>query len=208
MTAGQTAVTLRTRGENGSWRAGGAGTGLGLAGVSSLVSARPAQGFFRRSQHCNVAYSCARQQNCPIDRTSRNRCQHCRLQKCLALGMSRDGEAQRAAPLPAALPGACAAPLPLTGPVSPTVHHGGRQAALVMHHHGPRLRLCQNHPPFPKFPDSSSPSPGDGCTSLRILPAQNRSRFHRFAPGPSVSLPRPHSRPQTRDCGSNGTRGA
>lgn len=48
------------------------------------------KGFFRRSQQCNVAYSCTRQQNCPIDRTSRNRCQHCRLQKCLALGMSRD----------------------------------------------------------------------------------------------------------------------
>ena len=56
------------------------------------------QGFFRRSQQCNVAYSCTRQQNCPIDRTSRNRCQHCRLQKCLALGMSRDGEAKWAAP--------------------------------------------------------------------------------------------------------------
>ncbi|XP_029000126.1 nuclear receptor ROR-alpha A-like isoform X3 [Betta splendens] len=27
---------------------------------------------------------------CVIDRTSRNRCQHCRLQKCLAVGMSRD----------------------------------------------------------------------------------------------------------------------
>lgn len=45
-----------------------------------------------------MAYSCTRQQNCPIDRTSRNRCQHCRLQKCLALGMSRDGEDVGAAP--------------------------------------------------------------------------------------------------------------
>ncbi|XP_051943545.1 nuclear receptor ROR-beta-like isoform X2 [Hippocampus zosterae] len=35
-------------------------------------------------------YSCSRQRNCLIDRTNRNRCQHCRLQKCLALGMSRD----------------------------------------------------------------------------------------------------------------------
>ncbi|KAL2090049.1 hypothetical protein ACEWY4_014737 [Coilia grayii] len=35
-------------------------------------------------------YSCSRQRNCQIDRTNRNRCQHCRLQKCLALGMSRD----------------------------------------------------------------------------------------------------------------------
>ncbi|NXX98549.1 RORB protein, partial [Centropus bengalensis] len=47
-------------------------------------------GFFRRSQQNNASYSCPRQRNCLIDRTNRNRCQHCRLQKCLALGMSRD----------------------------------------------------------------------------------------------------------------------
>lgn len=55
-----------------------------------VITCEGCKGFFRRSQHCNVAYSCTRQRNCPIDRTSRNRCQHCRLQKCLALGMSRD----------------------------------------------------------------------------------------------------------------------
>uniref|UniRef100_A0A3P9D677 Nuclear receptor ROR-alpha n=1 Tax=Maylandia zebra TaxID=106582 RepID=A0A3P9D677_9CICH len=48
------------------------------------------QGFFRRSQLPTVSYSCSRQSNCQIDRASRNRCQHCRLQKCLAQGMSRD----------------------------------------------------------------------------------------------------------------------
>lgn len=51
------------------------------------------QGFFRRSQLPTVSYSCSRQSNCQIDRASRNRCQHCRLQKCLAQGMSRDGKA-------------------------------------------------------------------------------------------------------------------
>lgn len=66
-------------------------------GPAATVTTCLPQGFFRRSQQCNVAYSCTRQQNCPIDRTSRNRCQHCRLQKCLALGMSRDGEAMGAA---------------------------------------------------------------------------------------------------------------
>ncbi|XP_007088207.2 nuclear receptor ROR-gamma isoform X2 [Panthera tigris] len=55
-----------------------------------VITCEGCKGFFRRSQQCNVVYSCTRQQNCPIDRTSRNRCQHCRLQKCLALGMSRD----------------------------------------------------------------------------------------------------------------------
>ncbi|RXM92577.1 Nuclear receptor ROR-beta [Acipenser ruthenus] len=48
------------------------------------------KGFFRRSQQNNALYSCSRQRNCLIDRTNRNRCQHCRLQKCLSLGMSRD----------------------------------------------------------------------------------------------------------------------
>ncbi|XP_027489092.1 nuclear receptor ROR-gamma-like, partial [Corapipo altera] len=47
-------------------------------------------GFFRRSQKGGPSYACSRQQNCPIDRATRNRCQHCRLQKCLRLGMSRD----------------------------------------------------------------------------------------------------------------------
>ncbi|XP_054103958.1 nuclear receptor ROR-gamma isoform X4 [Callithrix jacchus] len=55
-----------------------------------VITCEGCKGFFRRSQRCNAAYSCTRQQNCPIDRASRNRCQHCRLQKCLALGMSRD----------------------------------------------------------------------------------------------------------------------
>lgn len=59
----------------------------------ALVVPTP-QGFFRRSQLPTVSYSCSRQSNCQIDRASRNRCQHCRLQKCLAQGMSRDGETQ------------------------------------------------------------------------------------------------------------------
>nr|XP_025038541.1 nuclear receptor ROR-gamma [Pelodiscus sinensis] len=55
-----------------------------------VITCEGCKGFFRRSQQGNVTYSCTRQQNCQIDRTSRNRCQHCRLQKCLSLGMSRD----------------------------------------------------------------------------------------------------------------------
>lgn len=39
-----------------------------------------------------VNYQCPRQKNCIVDRVNRNRCQYCRLQKCLALGMSRDGK--------------------------------------------------------------------------------------------------------------------
>ncbi|XP_078527392.1 nuclear receptor ROR-gamma [Lissotriton helveticus] len=55
-----------------------------------VITCEGCKGFFRRSQQSNMSYSCSQQQNCQIDRTSRNRCQHCRLQKCLMLGMSRD----------------------------------------------------------------------------------------------------------------------
>ncbi|MGH0186251.1 UNVERIFIED_CONTAM: hypothetical protein FKN15_020665 [Acipenser sinensis] len=55
-----------------------------------VITCEGCKGFFRRSQQNNALYSCSRQRNCLIDRTNRNRCQHCRLQKCLSLGMSRD----------------------------------------------------------------------------------------------------------------------
>ncbi|KAM4690480.1 nuclear receptor ROR-alpha A-like [Rhinophrynus dorsalis] len=55
-----------------------------------VITCEGCKGFFRRSQQGKPIYSCSQQQSCHIDRSSRNRCQHCRLQKCLSLGMSRD----------------------------------------------------------------------------------------------------------------------
>ncbi|XP_030043647.1 nuclear receptor ROR-gamma [Microcaecilia unicolor] len=55
-----------------------------------VITCEGCKGFFRRSQQSHISYSCSRQQSCQIDRASRNRCQFCRLQKCLALGMSRE----------------------------------------------------------------------------------------------------------------------
>ena len=50
------------------------------------------QGFFRRSVQRGVEYRCLREGGCPVQKLSRTRCQHCRLQKCLAVGMSRECE--------------------------------------------------------------------------------------------------------------------
>jgi len=55
-----------------------------------VITCEGCKGFFRRSQSSVVNYHCARQKACLVDRVNRNRCQACRLQKCLALGMSRD----------------------------------------------------------------------------------------------------------------------
>uniref|UniRef100_A0A158R4H4 Nuclear receptor domain-containing protein n=1 Tax=Syphacia muris TaxID=451379 RepID=A0A158R4H4_9BILA len=55
-----------------------------------VITCEGCKGFFRRSQSALVNYQCPRQKNCTVDRVNRNRCQFCRLKKCLELGMSRD----------------------------------------------------------------------------------------------------------------------
>nr|KAG5707687.1 hypothetical protein BaRGS_003262 [Batillaria attramentaria] len=56
-------------------------------GVSSCEGCK---GFFRRSVQKNMQYTCHKDKNCPINKVTRNRCQYCRLQKCLAMGMSKE----------------------------------------------------------------------------------------------------------------------
>ncbi|XP_061726681.1 probable nuclear hormone receptor HR3 isoform X7 [Cydia pomonella] len=55
-----------------------------------VITCEGCKGFFRRSQSTVVNYQCPRNKACVVDRVNRNRCQYCRLQKCLKLGMSRD----------------------------------------------------------------------------------------------------------------------
>ncbi|CBY42707.1 unnamed protein product, partial [Oikopleura dioica] len=55
-----------------------------------IITCEGCKGFFRRSQQNNARYNCPRSGTCVVDRTNRNRCQACRLKKCLGLGMSRD----------------------------------------------------------------------------------------------------------------------
>ncbi|KAM4664094.1 nuclear receptor ROR-alpha A-like [Discoglossus pictus] len=53
-----------------------------------VLTCEGCKGFFRRSQQGKPIYSCTQQQSCQIDRSNRNRCQHCRLKKCELMGMS------------------------------------------------------------------------------------------------------------------------
>ncbi|KAK6191924.1 hypothetical protein SNE40_003497 [Patella caerulea] len=47
------------------------------------------KGFFRRSLKKKTKYKCVGNQSCNIGRGNRNGCPHCRLEKCLAVGMSK-----------------------------------------------------------------------------------------------------------------------
>ncbi|CAM9368692.1 unnamed protein product [Lampetra planeri] len=56
-------------------------------GVSSCEGCK---GFFRRSIQKNMVYTCHRDKSCIINKSTRNRCQYCRLQKCFEVGMSKE----------------------------------------------------------------------------------------------------------------------
>ncbi|XP_014012477.1 retinoic acid receptor alpha-A isoform X1 [Salmo salar] len=56
-------------------------------GVSACEGCK---GFFRRSIQKSMVYTCHREKNCIINKVTRNRCQYCRLQKCLEVGMSKE----------------------------------------------------------------------------------------------------------------------
>ncbi|KAL7671972.1 hypothetical protein ACOME3_006873 [Neoechinorhynchus agilis] len=48
------------------------------------------KGFFKRTVQKKSKYMCLGEKNCPIDKRRRNRCQYCRYQKCLAVGMVKE----------------------------------------------------------------------------------------------------------------------
>ncbi|XP_076328904.1 uncharacterized protein LOC143235043 isoform X2 [Tachypleus tridentatus] len=48
------------------------------------------KGFFKRTVQKGAKYVCLGNKECPVDKRRRNRCQFCRFQKCLAVGMVKE----------------------------------------------------------------------------------------------------------------------
>lgn len=59
-----------------------------------VMSCEACKSFFRRSVRANSRYACRASRNCNIEKHTRNRCQYCRLQKCIQMGMRKEGTAQ------------------------------------------------------------------------------------------------------------------
>jgi len=55
-----------------------------------VVSCEGCKGFFKRSMRKDQGYKCRLNKDCDVNKNYRNRCQYCRLQKCLAMGMRSD----------------------------------------------------------------------------------------------------------------------
>ncbi|XP_078193212.1 nuclear receptor subfamily 2 group C member 1 isoform X4 [Callithrix jacchus] len=65
-----------------------------VAGITGrhygAVTCEGCKGFFKRSIRKNLVYSCRGSKDCIINKHHRNRCQYCRLQRCIAFGMKQD----------------------------------------------------------------------------------------------------------------------
>ncbi|XP_040264845.1 nuclear receptor subfamily 2 group C member 1 isoform X2 [Bufo bufo] len=66
------------------------------------VTCEGCKGFFKRSIRKNLVYTCRGSKDCVINKHYRNRCQYCRLQRCIALGMKQDSVQCERKPIEAA----------------------------------------------------------------------------------------------------------
>lgn len=55
-----------------------------------VFSCEGCKGFFKRTVRKDLSYACRADRDCTIDKRQRNRCQYCRYQKCLSMGMKRE----------------------------------------------------------------------------------------------------------------------
>ncbi|KAM6893324.1 nuclear receptor subfamily 4 group A member 2-like [Lycodopsis pacificus] len=118
------------------------------------------KGFFKRTVQKNAKYVCLAAKSCPVDKRRRNRCQYCRFQKCLVVGMVKevvrtDGLKGRRGRLPSK-------PKTLPDSSSPV---GTLLSALV------RAHLESNPPPsrldYFKLKESPGSPPGDDVQHVR-----------------------------------------
>uniref|UniRef100_A0A915E2W1 Nuclear receptor domain-containing protein n=1 Tax=Ditylenchus dipsaci TaxID=166011 RepID=A0A915E2W1_9BILA len=146
------------------------------------ISCEGCKGFFKRSirkqtlknQLLQIAYVCRGAKDCPVTKFHRNRCQFCRLRKCLSMGM-KTVQAERR-PMNAALAAAAAA-VAAASNTSPTSSNGHSNSKYSKMNNG--MAMGRNGS------DGSTSSNGTTLcrsTSVASSVASNHHRFERISP--------------------------
>lgn len=122
-----------------------------------VYSCEGCKGFFKRTVRKDLTYTCRDNKDCLIDKRQRNRCQYCRYQKCLAMGMKREGRHPGGAGLAYLWRrGARSLMLPRRGPA---ISLGQLSPQCLWR---ARLRDHRGRPPAPGARRRSDPLPGRG----------------------------------------------
>jgi len=145
------------------------------------ISCEGCKGFFKRSVRKQLNYICRANQDCEVTKHHRNRCQFCRLQKCLQMGMRADHCQPERKPLALAEP----ATNPASGNVGGT-NCSGPASILSLNS---SVSLVPNLRPLCSLTNvaSSSPSVSSGqhrplfsqpCSNQQDLNSLLENRFH------------------------------
>ncbi|XP_020604622.1 nuclear receptor subfamily 2 group C member 1-like [Orbicella faveolata] len=125
-----------------------------------IVACEGCKGFFKRSVRKNLNYSCQGNEACPVDKIHRNRCQRCRLNKCLTMGMKKEAVQCERKPITKRMDDGTNENQPRTASLSPSQH----RSVYPGHQEKPEIQ--------PLSPSSSS-SPNSSQISLpTFLPSE------------------------------------
>jgi len=127
------------------------------------ISCEGCKGFFKRSIRKQLGYSCRGTKACEVTKHHRNRCQYCRLQKCLQMGMRSDFQHERK-PLSNQTKRDLAEETP--GSISPASLFSSQDISNAFSRQGYSL-YDSNYPD-----DEGSESPGENDSSERVILAK------------------------------------
>ncbi|XP_065185648.1 retinoic acid receptor RXR-beta-A-like isoform X2 [Sycon ciliatum] len=100
-----------------------------------VLTCEACKSFFRRSVRQSAQYFCRYNRNCAVQKNNRNKCQYCRYQKCVAVGMQIDDVRTPIKPLrdgvPVGGPMGGMGQSPLTGATAVNPHYYSQQPPML-----------------------------------------------------------------------------